>query len=664
MQAAERPRPHTHPGPQACCAREARIPESPSARAAPVPSPLTQGRCLVLVALAAAICYVNTLGNGFVWQDRLFVIGKMGIVESWRQIPQVFVRGLYALKAGGAHEIYYRPLMILSFSLDHAVWGLNAAGYHLTNVLGHVLNALLACLVFRRLLRREAALGGALLFAVHPVHTASVAYVTNRLDVICLAFLLTAFLLLTPGPSAAADVRPRWGRLTAGLLAFALALFAKETAIVLPALLILYAVAARPSQEHRWWRAYRYSAYAVPATIAIGIGYLALRRHVVGAMGLEAPPVSPPSALFWTMLNVLRDNVRVLVWPIRLTTSDAFPIAQTAREGCAWLSGLLAGMLTIGALAGLRRAPAACFGTLWLLCTWLPVANLVPIIYVRSEHFLYIPSFGFALAVAAGWHAALPHLTGRPRARRAALLAAVVILLSLGARTIARNRDWGDEIVLFEKSVATTPYGREAHACLGFAYAEAGRHAEALEAFGRALVEDPRYASFVRPGRVRRGIGQSHLDRNEYDAAWNAFTASLTDEPRNVYAVVGRGNARLAQGRPPAAIAEYQAALDIDPDFAPAWHNLGAAYLENGAHAEAVAAYAREVDLRPDDGAAQFYFGRALEAAGRPDAALRAYTRAQACAPEETEIAAAIARLRALHRPLLNSPPARGRGDQ
>ncbi len=601
---------------------------------------LSRHRCLLFTGLAAALCYVNTLGNGFVWQDRLFILGGMGIVDAPMQAPLVFVRGLYALKGGVDQEIYYRPLMILSFSLDHAIWALNAAGYHLTNLLWHLVNSLLAFVLFDRYLRRPAALAGALLFAVHPIHAASVAYVTNRLDVICLGFLLAAFLLFTDPPRA--TPAPAGLRRTAGGgLCFALALFAKETAIVLPILLALHGIA---STRGGLKTTARRLAPALTVTVALGVAYLVLRRAVVGPLGLAAPPVSPPSALFWTMLNVLRSYVGILLWPARLTTSDAVPIAHTALDHGAWLSALLAVALAGGGILLPRRAPAAGLGILWFLVTLLPVSNLIPIIYARSEHFLYIPSLGFALAAAAAAET-VGHAAAHPLARRATVAAVAVAIACCGLRTAVRNRDWGDEVTLFGKSVAITPYGREAHACLGFALADAGRHDAAIAAFERALVADARYASFLRPGRIWRGIGQSRFALGAFDAAHAAYTASLTHEPDNVHAVTGQGNAALALGRVAEAADRFHRALALAPDFAPAWHNLGAARLRGGDPAGAVHAYTRATQLRPDDASAHFYLGQALEAAGDPSAAREAYVRARVLMPAAPEIAAALARL-------------------
>lgn len=184
---------------------------------------------LVCITLLAGSAYAATLGHGFVWDDRLLVV-ESRTIQRWTNLPRALVDDFFGDAAEGRG--YHRPLVTLSYMLDHALWGLRAPGYHLTNVLLHVASTLLVYLVAPAL---GAGGSGAFLasavFGLHPIHTESVAWIAGRTDVIATALLLLSLLLYARAP----------GRRSRGaLLAFALALLAKEIALVFPALLLLY----------------------------------------------------------------------------------------------------------------------------------------------------------------------------------------------------------------------------------------------------------------------------------------------------------------------------------------------------------------------------------------------------------------------------------------
>jgi tetratricopeptide (TPR) repeat protein len=276
----------------------------------------------------------------------------------------------------------------------------------------------------------------------------------------------------------------------------------------------------------------------------------------------------------------------------------------------------------------------------------LPVSNVVPIIYLRADHFLYIPSFGFALLTAL----LLDRLWGAsPRgwARAAGPAAAAGLLAAYACVTVVRNRDWKDDLTLFGRSVQVTPYCREAHAYLGFACQEAGRYEEAVREYRLALAEDPAYCTFMRPGRVLRSLGEVRLEQGRWEEARRHYVESLQREPGSAQAYVGLGRASFGEGRYAEAVAAFQRALQLDPTEAAAHHNLGSAYLELGECEQAVAAYRAELALAPAKPSAHYCLGLAYEKWGRHADAAASFRQALALLPGNEEVGAALARVAA-----------------
>ena len=190
-------------------------------------------RIIVLVFLLGIGLYANTFGNSFVWDDELLVI-RNGYIKDWSHFPEIFKINLF-------HSIsrkgnYYRPLQSLSLLFDYSLWGLRPFGYHLTNVLLHIANAVIIYFLIGMISRsRRISLLTALLFLVHPIHTQAVTYISGRADPLAAFFFLLAFYLYVKSV-ALNKLAPYLG----SLLFFLLALLSKEAALIFPLTLLLY----------------------------------------------------------------------------------------------------------------------------------------------------------------------------------------------------------------------------------------------------------------------------------------------------------------------------------------------------------------------------------------------------------------------------------------
>src|SRR5215470_14784089 len=267
----------------------------------------SRGVAAILVALVAGAAYAATLGYDFVWDDTLLIQDSWRL-HHWGQLPTLLVTQFWS-EVGQASQ-YYRPLVTLSFFLDLQVWGLRPFGFHFTNVLAHVAVTLTVLAISRRLMSDElAAMTSALVFALHPLHTESVSFVSGRTDILATLFFLLAMVAYDHGR----DER-RGGWLSWSLVAYLLALLAKEVALALPAVLVVWDWLVR--RDLRSWRARSRAAAHYVAYAAVTGLYLTFRGFALGGIvgpGQAVEAWARPSARALTIVEILASYVRVTI---------------------------------------------------------------------------------------------------------------------------------------------------------------------------------------------------------------------------------------------------------------------------------------------------------------------------------------------------------------
>ncbi|HYM10614.1 MAG TPA: tetratricopeptide repeat protein [Bryobacterales bacterium] len=568
------------------------------------------------------------------------------------------------------HLGHYHPLTWISLGLDYVLWGLNPEGYHLTNVLLHAANAVLFYFAGLRLLRGRifpAALA-ALLFALHPLRVESVAWASERRDVLSGLFYLLSVLAYLRAQQAAPPGAPRNGPrrrwLAASLAAFAAALLSKVIVVSLPVVLLLldyYPLRRRP----HWLEKLPYFALAAIA----GIAELALQR--TGVAGFAGHAAVFPGLRLTLSLYGLAFYLGKTLFPFSLYPQYVLPMGISPLAPRLLAGSALVIAITIVVIALRRRFPA-------LLVAWgCYVVSLLPVLsFFRvdpqqfvADHHTYLATLALALLAAAGL-AALP--------RRAAA-AAVALVLALALLTRRQIPVWHDSLTLWTAALAGAPDSAIAHNNLGEALAAAGRWAEATPHFARAAAIKPNYA------QAHYDLGRALQKQGNLEAAAAQFERALQIEPAfaaahddlaNTYAALGRRPEALAQYRLAlrdnpafadahynlgnllqserqfdAAIAEYQQALRLDPTLADAHNNWGVALDALGRSAEAVAQYRQALALDPQNADAHNNLGISLESQGKIEDALTHYREAVRLNPGRQDARANLARLLARQEP-------------
>jgi len=550
----------------------------------------TESLRLGVLLLAAAVPYLNSLPNGFAFDDRGMIVENAVVRRESAPVLEAFTQPYHP----GA---LYRPLTFLSYWLNHRTHGLTPFGFHLVNLLLHLVATLL---VYRLALSlrvgRAAAWVAGLIFAVHPLHTEAVSSIVGRAE------LLSAIAVLGALLCAARSRRPgarRGAWLAGGAALFALGLLCKENAFVfLPLLLV-----AAWMTDRRGFRPALVGlnlSGELPLFLGVGVAYLALRWSLFGTLtvGEEISPLDNPLAhtstpvRLGTALVLLVESLGQLVLPLHLSADYSYsqiPLVET--PGDPRLALALAVLCALALLLWLTRsqATAAIGGALFFLGAFSLTANLLfPIGTIRGERLLYLPSVGFAVAL--GGLAA----TGLRRSPRATALLLAVVLLGYGVRTWTRNRDWASDATLFAATLETSPNSAKVHHNLGFLAAEEKRYRDAALSFRTALRIYPRYqeAAF--------GIGKMYHDRGMTAGALRWYRETLALDPRHLKAHLNIGVLHLNAGRLTAAEESFNHGLAIQPDDARMLTGLGFVRLAEGRFDEARARFEEARRIDPD----------------------------------------------------------------
>jgi tetratricopeptide (TPR) repeat protein len=591
--------------------------------------PLDSGSVrLVGVLLAcASLPYLNILLNGFVYDDDTLLV-QNPYVRGFQHLKEIFTGDIWSFR-GLAVTNYYRPMMTLGYMLVYKIFGLRPYGFHLVSLLLH---ALVVCLVFaltKRLTgdRKWAFVAGAL-FALHPIHTESVAWIAAVTDL-----ELTFFYLITFGLFLAM-ARPGGGRsarlLTAMGATFVLALFSKEQAMTLPALATVYEHFYREdrSQTSTSQKLARYGVLWL-----VGATYLLLRVHFLGALAPDQKfgQLSPLQILLSAMALV-GQYVWKLVWPVRLCACYVFHPSTSPFD-----FGVLAGLAVLLALAALflvcwrnreRNVRFASFAILWFLATLAPVLNAHWVgENVFSERYLYLPSVGVAWLAGLGATKLWSRARLRPAPRWALAFLGVTVGMLYAARIVIRDRDWNNDIVLYARTLELEPQSR-IFLNLGQALANQGRFNEAIAQYSAALRIQPDFY------RAHLNLGAALAAQGRMDAAMAQYSEALRIQPDSPEPHNNLGNALKRQGRIDAAMAEYAEALRIKPHYPEAHNNLGASLAAQGRIDEAIAQYIEAIRINPDFAEAHVNLGQALAGQGRIDEAMAQYSEALRIKPD------------------------------
>jgi protein O-mannosyl-transferase len=637
--------------------------------------------CLGLVTLAV---FLPVAWQGFVNYDDSDYLTENRHVQGGLKLGNLF----WAFTTG--HASNWHPLTWLSHMLDCQLFALWAGGHHLVSVGFHIANALLLFLLLRRMtgaLWRSYLV--AALFALHPLHVESVAWASERKDVLStLFFLLTLWAYLSyrgrsvvssqwsvvsssrtmaPGPLTT-DYGPRTtgSRLRCYLLAlgfFALGLMSKPMLVTLPFVLLLldywplrrfelespeFKVPSQAAAKTQRARAtateygsrtthhaprFTFHVSRLPALLLEKVPFflLAVSSSVVTFhVQRKGGAVSTVLTLGERIANALVSYARYMgkmFWPKNLSILYPHPGHWPTWQVIA--SGALVVAITVAILLLARKRPYLAVGWLWFCGTLIPTIGLVQVgIQSMADRYSYIPLIGLFMMLAWGLDELIPE---RPWRDKALALGAGAALAACALLTERQIHFWSDSEALFGHAVQVTPNNYLAYNNLGFYLNGKGRTAEAMDNYRKALEINPAYEDAL------NNLGYAYAGQKKFAEAVPLYEAALRVRPKHAEVHNNLGNSLSELGRIDEAIEHYRIALQENPEHADAHNNLGIALAMKGKLDEAMPHFYAAIRYKPDYASAHSNLGNALAVQHKLDEAIVEYKAALRLKPEDAQ---------------------------
>lgn len=564
------------------------------------------------MAMAAAIAtfalaiYAGALRNGFVYDDIPQVVQNPWIRDA-SSLLAAFTSDAWGYL--GIHSNYYRPMMHVVYAAANALFGLDARGFHLLNLLLHAAVSVLVYATSLLVLRaapgasparsRVLAAASGFLFAAHPIHTEVVSWISATTD-LCVALLalsaLHAYATLPPERVPSASPRYLWA-----VIAFAIATLTKEVALVIPGILVAWDVSFR---RHAVVRVRWLAAYA-PFAGVIGLYFLLRWSALGGFASISRHQELTTLQLALNVCALFGAYLAKLVVPSGLSAFHPFdPVVSIADPRA--LAGLVALALVVAfvSIAWRRRSGAVLVALAVLLLPLLPSLWLTRLgENPFAERYLYLPSLGFIWLLAI---AGQRLVAARPRLAPALGAAAVVLCATWAWGVAARQPAWRDDVSLWSDAAAKAPGAAIPRYNLAVALEAAGDLPRAIAEYETALRLEESPVAWTSLGAAYHAAGRD-------EDALRAYGRALYWDAANVTALNGLGATYVKMGRGAAAIEPLRAAIGLAPRFAPAYHNLGLAYEQLGDSRAAIESYRAALGADPSS-AASYQRLRALTA--------------------------------------------------
>lgn len=583
--------------------------------------------CLLLIV--GTLCVFGSLsGHDFITFDDDVYVTKNDHVKAG------FTRESIRWALTTWYAEFWHPLTWLSHMMDCHLFGLNAGMHHLTNLLLHMVNSILVFLILNRMtgdLWRSAFVSA--LFAVHPLHVESVAWVAERKDV-----LSTLFGLMTLWAYARYAERPGGTRYGIVLLLFTLSLMAKPMVLTLPFVMLLLDFWPLGRVQTSAWRVDRSLAgpglsfprlvlEKVPLFVLAGafvaVTFLAQQKggHL---QNLDLMPMKIRTA---NALLSYAGYIGKMVWPFHL--APYYPYPHPFPFWKAGVAGFFLAGFSVFLLTGWRTRPYLAVGWLWYLGTLVPVIGFVQIASFRmADRYTYLPLIGLFILI--GW--GVPDLVKQWRHQKVALaLSGMVLLVLLGVCANRQVRHWRNTISLARHTLRVTGTNSTAHIMLAEALLEQGNPGEAIKHFAEVVRIEPDAWD------IHYALGTLLSTQGKLDEAVRHFSASIQFNPDQADAHYNLGHTLARQGKLEAANHHYLEALYARPDFLEAHFNLGHNLSRQGRMAEAEEHFSEAIRIHPDYADAHYNLGYVLDRQGNTETAVRHYSEAVRIRPDDAK---------------------------
>ena len=555
---------------------------------------------IALIIILGFAIYGNSLNGRFIRDDHE-LIENNAYLKSWSNIPKIFVENIGT--GAGIKSRSYRPIQMLTYMIDHSLYRLNVIGYHLTNILLHILVALsiywfVAVLCGDKLL----SFFTSILFIAHPIHVEVVAHISGRADSLAVLFMLLCFIFYIKASNLNS-----MSVYTLMILSCIFALLSKEISLIFPVLLLLYHYSFKKELKIRQFS----------PILGITLIYILLRLTVFRRFLLYS---SCPTNLFQRtpgFFVAITNYLRLMILPFDLHMEYGDRLFSFTNP-LAMLGLVILFLFLVYAFEKRTNDRLVFFSIFWFFISLLPSSNLYFINAYMAEHWLYLSSIGFFLVLGKG----LSFFYKTKQFKIPAVILTVSLLAFYSYLTARQNNYWREPITFYEKTLKYAPDNSGLYNGLGLAYRDIGKDKEAIAMFKEAIEVNPDDVN----GYINLGLVYHELGKNE--DAITSYKEAIQLDPS--YAK-GYNNLAVVYhdiGKKEEAVTLYNKAIETNPNYAMAYYNLGNAYQDIGKTGEAVASYKKAIKLNPDYAKTYYNLGLVYQNIGKTKEAVASYKRA------------------------------------
>ncbi|MDP4001352.1 MAG: tetratricopeptide repeat protein [bacterium] len=470
---------------------------------------------ILLIILIGFALYANTLNNQMFWDDNDNILNNT-FVHNF-QIDKFFSENLIA--GAGLVSDYWRPILLTSFSLQWQLWGNSVFGYHLINMLMHLFSAIALFYLLKKLFKNYLlAFFTSLIFLVQPVQVEAVAYVSGLGDPLSSLFMVLGIIFYLKFRDDQNSKTNSWYYLSS-LIMYVLALMSKDSAVVMPALIVLadfFYLSPDLTLKQRmkkiigdtWPFFALLGFYAILRTTALNF------QNTYNLYDEQNEFTSNFSIRLFTFFSVLTGYFSLMFFPTNLHFEKVVPLQTSLFGSVETATGaLIAVVLTVLAISQIKRNPIISFGIFWFAFYLFPHSNLlVPTAGLLHEHWLYLPLVGIYLIII--W------LGLKLLNYKLFLGLFVLTFLFFGYQTVARNNDWSDPIRFYNQTLEYSPDNYRVINNLGMSYSDAQRHEEAERSYLQAIELDPHNAVAIHNlGNTYKNTGRINLAKQQFKKA-------------------------------------------------------------------------------------------------------------------------------------------------
>lgn len=496
-----------------------------------------------ILAVISVVVFINTLSNTFVYDDSATIVNN-NLIKNWKNLHAIFSFHYFILSG----ELSYRPVVTLSYFIDYFLWGLNPAGFHLTNILLQTANTVLFYVFLKQVTKiNTVAFISTLLFTTHPILTETVNSISYREDLLAALFFLIAFVLFLKIDEKSLTRGKFFAYYAGSLFSYLLSLFSKEMAVTFPIMLMLFNVFSTTPASPLHSMIKRVKGVYIGYFLITGF-YLFIRfvlfRHVYIRLD------QTQHGLF-VMIKVIASYIKLLFFPFNLNADYVVPPVTAGIPS--FIISVLFVITTVILLIRLcQNNKEHGFFLSWFFVTLLPVLNIIPIGNIMAERYLYIPIMGFSGVIGI----LVQNYTLK---KNLATICLGTIIVIFSSTSVHRNGIWRDELTLWHSTVNREPGSARAH----------------------------------------HNLGVVHSLKGFYNYAEFEYKKTLEINPRDVESHYNMGNAYERKGMFDAAIKEYQEALRYNPVYADAYNNLGGIYKNKRLFDRAIELYKKAIQCNP-----------------------------------------------------------------